>query len=357
MIGGRRIQSCRAAGGRASSRHRVGHGRLGRRVWDTDELPRRVWPVVCDHVREPSREFPGTFTLTEARLPDGTHPTARRGLRWGRQVKALRARCPSGAPRGRSGCPAGPTRAIPVTWGEYLGPDRQLRVPDRDSAYLVPDRCLGLEYGHFQLHEFELDDMTEPLGGFAALGYSTGTQMLDPACSVHAVRARSGNKAWLHDCALVAGDSGGPIMRPVRACSRAVREPVGGRVSRQRLRSPAGRRPHACPGGAACGGRGRTIEIVERAPFAEGAAFGSYERVIGRHFAVDPADPADAKIVDLPLAPREDRGLVTFAADFMVVSPSSRATGCSGPDGAGTSCRATVACRSSCRSRPRTGCR
>jgi hypothetical protein len=42
--------------------------------------------------RAPSREFWGTFTLTEAMLPDGTHPSA---------------------------------RAIPVTWGEYLGPDRQ----------------------------------------------------------------------------------------------------------------------------------------------------------------------------------------------------------------------------------------
>ena len=130
--------------------------------------------------RAPSREFWGTFTLTEAMLPDGTHPSA---------------------------------RAIPVTWGEYLGPDRQLRVPDHDWAYLVLDRCLGLEYGHFQLHELDLEDLKEPLGGFAALGYSTGKQMLDPACFVHAARSQTGNEAWLHDCALEAGDSGGPIIK------------------------------------------------------------------------------------------------------------------------------------------------
>jgi len=130
--------------------------------------------------RAPSREFPGTFTLTEATRPDGTHPTA---------------------------------RAIPVVWGEYLGPDRQWRVPDRDWAYLVLDRCLGLEYGHFELHAFELDELTAETGGFAALGYSTGKQMLDPACSVHADRSGSGNRSLLHDCALEPGDSGGPIIK------------------------------------------------------------------------------------------------------------------------------------------------
>ncbi len=41
------------------------------------------------------------------------------------------------------------------------------------------------------------------------------------------------------------------------------------------------------------------IEIIEREPFAGGAAFGAvgrYERIVGRlHFAVDPDDPANAR--------------------------------------------------------------
>jgi len=73
------------------------------------------------------------------------------------------------------------------------------------------------------------------------------------------------------------------------------------------------------------------IEILERAPFAAGAAFGevgSYERITGRlHFAIDPDDPANAAIVDLALAPRDGRGLVTFAADFVLLRPEDLARG------------------------------
>jgi hypothetical protein len=130
--------------------------------------------------REPSRSFPGTFTLTEATRPDGTHPTA---------------------------------RAIPVIWGDYRGPDRHLRSPHHDWAYLVLDPCLGPEFGHFVLRTLGPQDMNEAIGGFAALGYSTGRQMMDPACSVHAGRTGSGGAGWRHDCALEAGDSGGPIVR------------------------------------------------------------------------------------------------------------------------------------------------
>ena len=73
------------------------------------------------------------------------------------------------------------------------------------------------------------------------------------------------------------------------------------------------------------------IEIIERAPFAEGAAFGtvgSYERIRGRlHFAVDPEGPANARIVDLKLAPHDKRGLVTFAADFILLRPQDLSRG------------------------------
>jgi hypothetical protein len=58
--------------------------------------------------------------------------------------------------------------------------------------------------------------------------------------------------------------------------------------------------------------------VEQRAPFAEGAAFGetgTYERLIGTaYFEVDPNDPLNAVIVDLTLAPRNARGRVEFSA-------------------------------------------
>ena len=73
------------------------------------------------------------------------------------------------------------------------------------------------------------------------------------------------------------------------------------------------------------------IEIVERGPFAEGAAFGtvgSYERISGElRFALDPEHPANAAIVDVELAPRDHRGLVTFAADFILLRPTDLSRG------------------------------
>ena len=73
------------------------------------------------------------------------------------------------------------------------------------------------------------------------------------------------------------------------------------------------------------------IEILERAPYAQGARFGtvgSYERIRGQlHFAVDPEHPANADIVDLKLAPRDDHGLVTFTADFILLRPADLSRG------------------------------
>jgi hypothetical protein len=133
-------------------------------------------PWYVTTLRPPSHEFTGTFTLTEVTLPDGSHPSA---------------------------------RAIPVVWGDYEGPDRQMRRPEQDWAYLALDDCLGSQYGYFDLR-----DAGEPPvdRGFTAIGYSAGRQMADPGCAARAGQAESG-KAWLHDCALLPGDSGGPIMR------------------------------------------------------------------------------------------------------------------------------------------------
>lgn len=136
------------------------------------------WYVTA--LRPPSRDFPGTFTLTELVLPDGTHPTA---------------------------------LATPVIWGDYLGPDRQLRRMAEDWAYLVLDRCLGREHGYFELQGPPADDWPLPSDGFVSIGYSSDRQMQDPRCSVGGAGLTVEGGGWRHDCALLPGDSGGPIVR------------------------------------------------------------------------------------------------------------------------------------------------
>ena len=67
------------------------------------------------------------------------------------------------------------------------------------------------------------------------------------------------------------------------------------------------------------------IEVLVREPLAHGQTFGevgAYERIKGRlHYAVDPDDHANADIVDLGLAPVDERGLVTFSGDFILLQP------------------------------------
>jgi hypothetical protein len=67
------------------------------------------------------------------------------------------------------------------------------------------------------------------------------------------------------------------------------------------------------------------LRISERVGFAGDHAFGdtgAYERISGRaHFAVDPRTSAQLTVVDLDKAPVDDRGLVRFAADFMILKP------------------------------------
>jgi len=68
-----------------------------------------------------------------------------------------------------------------------------------------------------------------------------------------------------------------------------------------------------------------TLQIAERIAFAGDHPFGdtgAYERLTGRaHFAVDPRAPAQATVVDIDKAPTDGRGLVHFAADFMILKP------------------------------------
>jgi hypothetical protein len=74
------------------------------------------------------------------------------------------------------------------------------------------------------------------------------------------------------------------------------------------------------------GARVERIEISSRQAFAAGTEFGhagSYEKLRGRaFFALDPDAAANGPIADLKLAPRYDRGLVEFSAEFLVLRPA-----------------------------------
>lgn len=69
------------------------------------------------------------------------------------------------------------------------------------------------------------------------------------------------------------------------------------------------------------------IELRERGPFADGKTFGdagTYEKIRGiAYFAIDPRKPANAKIIDLKLAPRDARGMVTFSSEFVMLRPTN----------------------------------
>lgn len=74
------------------------------------------------------------------------------------------------------------------------------------------------------------------------------------------------------------------------------------------------------------------IEITSvESPTFEGATFGDvgqYEKLRGRAFGeVDPNGFPEHKIVDIEFAPRNDRGMVEYSADFLVIRPINPAKG------------------------------
>ena len=73
------------------------------------------------------------------------------------------------------------------------------------------------------------------------------------------------------------------------------------------------------------------LEILRREPVLDGQALGPagpYEKLVGTvHFALDPTMPQNRGIIDLPLAPRNARGLVEFSADFYLLKPVDPARG------------------------------
>ena len=73
------------------------------------------------------------------------------------------------------------------------------------------------------------------------------------------------------------------------------------------------------------------FDVALRRPLADGRPFGSagpYEELKGRvRFALDPGNPANARITDVELAPRNAAGLVEFAADVSLLLPVERSRG------------------------------
>src|SRR5262245_47407433 len=68
------------------------------------------------------------------------------------------------------------------------------------------------------------------------------------------------------------------------------------------------------------------LEILQSAAPAFGAmkfgSVGAYERIAARvHFAVDPAHPNNAVIIDLDKAPRNAKGEVEFSAEMVLLRP------------------------------------
>jgi hypothetical protein len=77
--------------------------------------------------------------------------------------------------------------------------------------------------------------------------------------------------------------------------------------------------------------RGEVVRVVvdRREDILGGREWGDrgpYEKLVGRiYFAFDPANPHNAQIVDLKLAPRNAAGMVEAWTDFMVLQPKNSA--------------------------------
>ncbi len=73
------------------------------------------------------------------------------------------------------------------------------------------------------------------------------------------------------------------------------------------------------------------FDVLNSAMLAEGREFGTrgaYEEITGTvRFAVDPADPHNAIIADIALAPRNAEGMVEFSADLVIRKPVDMARG------------------------------
>ena len=73
------------------------------------------------------------------------------------------------------------------------------------------------------------------------------------------------------------------------------------------------------------------VEVTSRTDVLAGKTFGAagaYEKIWGTaHFAIDPANPRNAIIADIKLAPRNAAGKVEFSADLFILKPKDPARG------------------------------
>jgi hypothetical protein len=87
----------------------------------------------------------------------------------------------------------------------------------------------------------------------------------------------------------------------------------------------------ALAGASSAWGVVKSIHVIERSDVLQGKPFGkagAYERIIAKvHFTADPKLPANRIITDIDLAPRNEQGLVEFAADMYVLKPRDPALG------------------------------
>ena len=98
-----------------------------------------------------------------------------------------------------------------------------------------------------------------------------------------------------------------------------MRWPVGKQVLLWLLAFPAGQLPLAVPGAVTAVHVERQEQVLNGRPFGHG---GPYQLLSGRiEFEFPPTHSANSRIIDLPLAPRNHRGMVTASADFMVLRP------------------------------------
>ena len=73
------------------------------------------------------------------------------------------------------------------------------------------------------------------------------------------------------------------------------------------------------------------FEVTKRDAFAEGQAFGeagAYERIVGRvYYELDPDLPQNQNVIDLKLAPQNERGRVELSSDFFILAPKDLSNG------------------------------
>ncbi len=136
------------------------------------------WYVTA--LKPPSSATAGTYELTGVTLPDGSHPK---------------------------------TRAVPVIWGDYTGPDRQFRKPQNDWVLLATEECLGYSYGYLAVNDPRFDEEINDYAAYSSIGYSSGSQMVDRGCTISTAVGSIPGGVLYHNCAAMPGDSGAPIIR------------------------------------------------------------------------------------------------------------------------------------------------